>query len=128
MSHVLLIEPDRVLAATYKEALVHAGFSVTPCASAQAAIFAADQLQPDLVIMELQLVEHSGVEFLYEFRSYPEWQSVPIIIHSQVPPAEFSGNLSGLKESLGVNFYLYKPLATLKDLLEVAHKYVKVAA
>ena len=33
-------------------------------------------VKPAIVMLELQLVEHSGIEFLYEFRSYPEWQRV----------------------------------------------------
>jgi DNA-binding response OmpR family regulator len=121
------VEPDRVLAATYKKALEAEGFTVTPCASAQAAIFASDQQKPDLVIIEIQLVEHSGIEFLYELRSYPEWQDIPVVIHSQVPPAEFSSQAQLLKDNLGVKDYLYKPLSTLADLIKVANRHTKVS-
>ena len=127
MSHILLIEPDRILASTYRDALRDAGFSVTPCASAQAAIFASDQNKPDLVIMELQLIEHSGVEFLYELRSYPEWQNIPVLIHSQVPGVEFTAHINLLKGDLNVAGYLYKPRTSLAELIKQASKYAKVS-
>jgi len=112
-----MIEPDRVLAETYREACVRAGHSLVPCASAQAAILAADQKTPDAVIVELQLIQHSGIEFLYEFRSYPEWQHIPVIIHSVVSPAEFADNWELFKQQAGISRYLYKPHTTLKELL-----------
>lgn len=117
MSHILLIEPDRVLAETYARALINDGHSVTPCAGAQAAIMAADNQKPDLVILELQLIEHSGIEFLYEFRSYSDWQDVPVIIHSLVPASEFSGNKNILNKHLGVIYYLEKQRTTVRELL-----------
>jgi DNA-binding response OmpR family regulator len=117
MAHILLIEPDRILAETYGKLLVDRGHSIIPCASAQAAILAADQQQPDVIILEVQLVEHSGIEFLYELRSYAEWQDIPVIIHSQIPAGEFSANWKILRDNLAVAAYLYKPLTTLQRLL-----------
>lgn len=117
MSHIVLLEPDRILAQTYQRACQAAGHSLVPCASAQAAILAADQQRPDVIIMELQLVAHSGIEFLYEFRSYSEWQDIPVLIHSFVPPAEFSANWQLFKTQLGVTRYLYKPHTSLRNLL-----------
>lgn len=117
MSHVLLIEPDRLLAKTYLQALESAGHTVQVCATAQTAVFCADDTKPDAVIMELQLVGHSGIEFLYEFRSYADWQEVPVIVATNVPAGEFSGSWQLLKKELGVGSYFYKPLLSLKTLL-----------
>ena len=116
MAQIILIEPDRVLAGTYRLGLELAGHAVVMCASAQAAIFAADETRPDLVIMEIQLIGHSGIEFLYEFRSYPEWQSIPVIVHSQVPPQEFQDAWEVLKNELGIAGYLYKPATDFATL------------
>lgn len=114
---ILLVEPDRVLAKTYAEALNRSDHHVVAAATAQSAIEAADAFKPDLVILELQLVEHSGIEFLYEFRSYSDWQRIPVLIHSQVPATEFSENADLLKSELGVHAYLYKPHTSLRELL-----------
>jgi DNA-binding response OmpR family regulator len=107
---------------------MHAGHEVQAAGSAQAAIMSADVIRPDLVILELQLVEHSGIEFLYEFRSYPEWQAVPVIVQSQVPPAEFAGSWQLLQDELGVRAYLYKPRTALVQLLSDVNKYLPVPA
>lgn len=116
MSRILLIEPDRVLAKTYHQALVAAGHEVHTCNSAQAAIIAADQVCPEVVVVELQLVAHSGAEFLYEFRSYPDWQGVPVIVHTSVPPNRFASNFAEVRAQLGISQYLYKPLTSLRQL------------
>jgi DNA-binding response OmpR family regulator len=84
MAHILLIEPDAILSELYKRMYVTEGYTVASVKNAENAIHAADVQIPDLVILELQLVGHSGVEFLYEFRSYPEWQDVPVIVHTSL--------------------------------------------
>lgn len=128
MPNILLIEPDRRLAATYQKALKTAGHDVTTASGAQAAIMAADNAKPDLVILELQLVGHSGIEFLYEFRSYLDWQAIPVIIQSQVPPGEFSDSRQLLAQELGVKAYLYKPHTTLRRLLAEVDEFTPVKA
>lgn len=116
MSNVLLIEPNRVLARTYHLALEAAGHTVQTCGTAQAGILAADDLNPDVVVLELQLVAHSGAEFLYEFRSYPDWLQVPVVVHTHVPPQQFSQSFNAIQRQLGVVEYLYKPTTTLAAL------------
>ena len=124
--NILLIEPDRVLAGTYRAALQAAGHKVLMCASAQSAVFAADEVTPDVVVLELQLVKHSGLEFLYEFRSYPEWHHIPIVIHSHIPAGEFSDSWELLRDHLGVAAYHYKPLTSLQTLLRSVNRFATV--
>jgi DNA-binding response OmpR family regulator len=128
MATILLIEPDRLLGSTYAAALESADHKVVVCPGAQSGVLVADQIKPDLVIIELQLVEHSGIEFLYEFRSYADWQSIPIIIHSQVPQSEFSGSFELLTDQLGVVRYLYKPSTSLKELIQTVNEQLAVPA
>jgi len=125
---ILLIEPDYVLAETYFKALAAAGHRLVVCAGAQSAVLAADQHKPDLVILELQLVEHSGIEFLYEFRSYPEWQNIPVLLHTVVPLAEFNTSWELLEHELGVRRYLYKPHTRLSELIEQVAQFTPVAS
>ncbi len=126
--NILLIEPDKLLATIYRQALVGTGHQVRVCATAQAAVSAADKQMPQLVILELQLVGHSGIEFLYEFRSYPEWRDIPVIIVSYVPPAEFSDSHGQLTHDLGVRTYCYKPETSLQKLLAAVSQCMPVAA
>jgi DNA-binding response OmpR family regulator len=124
--HVLLLEPNTLLAQTYRSALTHAGFSVAHALGAQGAVDAADKQLPDVVIVELQLPAHSGVEFLHEFRSYPEWQHVPVIVHSVLPPMQLAGAEESLRRDLGVRAILYKPRTSLEQLLRVVREHTRV--
>lgn len=86
----------------------------------------ADEVRPDLVVMELQLVSHSGIEFLYEFRSYADWMNVPLIILTHVPPGEFGGSRDVLMKELNVATYLYKPTTSLQKLVRTVNELVPV--
>jgi len=117
MAEIVLLEPDTILADLYIKAFVHQGHSVRRSVSAQNAVFLVDEKLPDVVIVELQLVAHSGIEFLYELRSYSEWQEIPVLIHSCIPPTEFTNSVKLLRDKLGVQKYLYKPQTSLQTLL-----------
>jgi DNA-binding response OmpR family regulator len=114
---VLVVEPDRRLGQVYAAALRGRGHEVDVASTAQDAVVCADKHTPDLVLLELQLTAHGGIEFLYEFRSYVDWTAVPVIIISNVPPAEFAGSQKLLRERLGVGAYHYKPRTSLQVLL-----------
>ncbi len=124
MADILLLEPDAALARTYIAALEYSGHSVRRTISAQDAVFLVDERIPDVVIVELQLVAHSGIEFLYELRSYTEWQKLPVLIHSIVPPNEFAASTTLLRDRLGVREYLYKPHTSLSKLLRSINEVV----
>jgi DNA-binding response OmpR family regulator len=113
--HILLIEPDKVLASTYCQALERANHTVSVAHEAQVAVDVADSHSPELVILELQLIGHNGIEFLHEFRSYPEWQGVPIIVHTWVLLG--AQTVEGMQRKLGVASYHYKPQTSLRRLL-----------
>lgn len=112
---VLLIEPDKVLANTYSQYLHGEGNEVNTAHNAQSAVHSADESKPDIVVLELQLAGHSGVEFLYEFRSYPEWQDIPVILHTMVPPQSLTIS-ELLIDQLRIAGYLYKPSTSLRKL------------
>lgn len=117
-----MLEPDAVLANTYRSALEVAGHTVRRTVSAQDGVFQIDASKPDVILVEIQLVAHSGIEFLYELRSYAEWQHIPVLIHSCIPPTEFEGSMGLLRELLNVREYLYKPHTSLMALLRAVRE------
>lgn len=123
MAKILLLEPDVILARQYETALLGAGHTVAVCHDAQGAILGADAVPPDLVILEVLLAAHSGVEFLYEFRSYGEWQHIPALILSRAQADELAAD-QDLQRSLGVHAVLYKPDVTLEKLVQVVGRTV----
>lgn len=113
--HVLLIEPDKLQAAVLSSALERQGYTVAHAVSAQSAVHMADEQTPHVVVLELQLPRHNGVEFLYEFRSYSEWLHIPVVVHTYVPERELEPAAT-LKKELGVVQVLYKPATSLTRL------------
>lgn len=116
--HILLIEPDTILAQLYIQAFENAEHSVSYVMSAESAIHIADRKKPDIVVLEMQLASHSGVAFLQEFRSYADWLPIPVILHTVVPPGELADFKTALQE-MGVIEQLYKPRTTLRQLVSV---------
>ena len=116
MKELLFIEPDKILGNTYLRYFGSKNYSVRVTGSAQEAIILADDITPDLVIVELQLRLHNGIDFLYEFRSYSDWHQIPIIILSIVPSNEFPSD-KNFWSTLNIHKYIYKPKLKLSSLL-----------
>lgn len=127
MAHILLIEPDKILSNICVQSLQKAGHTVDVTNEAQTGVHMADERQPDLVVLELQLKKHNGIEFLYEFRSYWEWLHIPIVVHSFVQPTEFA-TTPVLYDALGVKKYLYKPTTSLAKFVDTVNKLIPVAS
>ncbi len=119
--HILLIEPDKIQAQLVTEAIQRNDYTVTHVVSAQAAVHSVDELLPDVIVLELQLPRHNGIEFLYELRSYHEWLRIPVIVYSHVPPREFD-QMAAFSKELGVIQALYKPRTSLAALCDAIRK------
>lgn len=115
MKRILLLEPDRALAKTYQTYLQSQGYHVDIAAGAQAGIGLADEHAPDVVVLELQLAGHNGIEFLHEFRSYTEWLHIPVIIHTLLPLTLLKKYQANWQE-FGVSQLCCKTTTNLADL------------
>jgi CheY-like chemotaxis protein len=115
----LIVEPDTVLARQYQKAFTAGGVDTVVVGDAQQAVIAVDANRPNVVIIELQLAGHSGVEFLHEFRSYEDWADIPVIVHSSVPEYAVGADPK-IWQQFGVVRYFYKPKTTLQQLIGAA--------
>lgn len=113
--HVLVIEPQTDLGALIVGTFQRADVTADYAPNAQYAVHMADKTKPDVVVLELGLPGHNGLEFLYEFRSHSDWKDIPVVIYSHIPKEEM-GLDSERSEQLGVAAYLYKPVSSLKRL------------
>mgnify|MGYP003612042132 CR=1 FL=1 len=113
---VLIIEPDHILGQAYKKAFTEAGIAIKIASNAQGAIATIDETKPDVVVLEIQMASHSGVEFLHEFRSYEDLNDIPIVMYSSVPEYAF-GIDTKTWNNLGVVRYFYKPKTNLNQLI-----------
>ena len=125
--HILLVEPDKLQARAITGVLERDGHTVAPAVSAQAAVHLADEQAPHVVVLELQLPRHNGIEFLYEFRSYTEWLHIPVVLYTFVPERELEAAVA-LRTELGVARVLYKPTTTLVQLADAIRAAALVAS
>lgn len=120
---VLLVEPDKLLAATYRRAFKEVNLIAEWQPTAQEAINSIDRLRPRVIILEVQLYGHNGIEFIHELRSYPDWQTIPIILLTLVPEHELNID-EQVKKQLGIARYCYKPITSLQRLLETTKEII----
>lgn len=118
---VLLIEPDIQLAKTYISALKSTGIKVGHAQSAQSAIILINQYKPKLIILELQLKKHNGIEFLNELGSYVDLQDIPVVLLTFIPESSIK-LIREQKARLNIVDYLYKPRTSLEQLINMTRE------
>ena len=67
------------------------------------------------IVVEMTLAGHSGFEFLYEFRSYSDWATLPVIVYTSVDIPTIVLKSRSWK-ALHIADYLYKPISSLADV------------
>jgi DNA-binding response OmpR family regulator len=127
MAQILLLETDRQLAKSLKDYFGRAGHSLVCYSDPQQAVVAADRRQPQVIILDLMLAGRSGIEFLYELRSYPDWQAIPVIVTGSLSQEDLQVFADSFAE-LGVSKYLHRQTTSLPQLLAEAQKLLVPAA
>lgn len=120
---LLLVEDDPWLAELYQGVLQGEGeCQVITAATAEQALDELDaNPEVDLVILDMFLPGHNGIEFLHEIASYPDTNTIPVIVLSSVYQHDF-GMDSERWRHYGVKNYLYKPETKPQDLLATVKK------
>jgi CheY-like chemotaxis protein len=115
VARILIVDTDQMLTANVKDYLRFSGHETECCYDLQYAIDCADSACPDLVVLELLLCGRSGVEFLYEFRSYPDWQNIPVVIFTNVTSRDLGRSMAGFRQ-LNISAYHHKSTTALSQL------------
>ncbi len=122
MTKALIIEDDLWLLEMYQDSLVSGGIEVFPASSAESGLSTLDSHEDiNLIILDMFLPSHSGIEFLHEIASYSDVNKLPIIILSSVSKRDF-GMTDERWLHYGVVEYLYKPQTKPQDLLVAIKK------
>jgi CheY-like chemotaxis protein len=80
-STVLLVEDDRATREMFDYALRIAGFDVSSAADGLSALRAIDQhFIPDVIVLDLDLPQVSGIDVHQEIVSHAETRAIPIIV------------------------------------------------
>jgi chemosensory pili system protein ChpA (sensor histidine kinase/response regulator) len=80
--NILLIEDELALQKTTATALKLNGHAVVGAETGVQALARLDEVSPDLVLLDLQMPDMDGWEFLRHFRARPGLSEVPVVVVS----------------------------------------------
>ena len=110
MAQILLVEDDKTIRIATEFALTQAGYEVSVAADGAAGLEIAQEIKPDLILLDLMLPKVSGFEVAHHLRQ--EGNDVPIIMLTALDREE--DKIKGL--DAGADDYITKPFST-KELL-----------
>jgi CheY-like chemotaxis protein len=76
----LLVDDDKVVRRSVRQALEPIGWKVTEAENGQVAVEALTAARPDVIILDLMMPKMDGFEFLDELRGRPDWQDIPVVV------------------------------------------------
>jgi len=117
--NVLVVEDEPEIRRFVRDTMRHEGFRVAEANGVATALIAAAESQPDLVILDLGLVDGDGLRFIEEFRV---WSQRPILVLSarQGDQDKVAALDAGADDFLSKPFSVAELLARLRALLRRA--------
>lgn len=82
---VTIVEDDLFLADIYSDTLKSAGFEVKLFHDGEIAMREVKQLNPDLIILDLNLPKYSGIEIFHDLRKHPATAETWVLIVTANP-------------------------------------------
>lgn len=80
MIKVLIVEDDQAIAEMYQMKAELSGIATKRAMNGLEALAIIEGYTPDIVLLDLQMPEMNGAEFLHEFRSRPQFATTPVLI------------------------------------------------
>ena len=112
---ILIVEDDESSASLLESILTREGFRTTLAASGVTGRARAIELNPDLILMDIQMPEEDGLTACQKLKAHPATTAIPIIFLTAI--YETSAKLRGF--SLGAVDYITKPYETAEVLARV---------
>ena len=104
---ILVVEDNDLNRKLFCDVLRAGGHEVEPCADGEAVLGAAQTFSPDLVIMDIQLPNISGIDLITALRADARLSGVPILA---VTAYAGKGDEENIRAA-GANEYLSKPVS-----------------
>lgn len=112
---VLIVDPDVVMSRQMVASFISAGHDTIAAHTIADAVNYLDNNKVDAVVLELHIPVHNGVEFMYELRSYTDWQTIPIVVYSYANDRVLPSVRT--QQQLGIQAFLSKTKHRLRDVI-----------
>lgn len=80
MKKVLIIDDDPLITAVYEKHFRADGFAVRVANGGRAGIDAVHEFRPDAVLLDLNMPDVSGVQWLVDIRKDPRFARLPVVV------------------------------------------------
>lgn len=124
MTKVLVVEDDRAIAEMYALKLKNAGFESTKAADGLKGLELAEQIKPDLILLDIRMPQMSGDEMLEKLRQTDWGSKIRVIVLTNISKDEAPARL----RFLGVDRYIVKAHYTPSQVLEVVKEVLAKSA
>ncbi len=114
MKTILIVDDEEVIRMLYAEELEDDGYKVITASSGHGLIEMIEQEKPDLVVLDIKMAEHDGLDLLQVIRK--EFYNIPVILCSAY--SSYRGDL----KSIAADYYVVKSadLSELKQKIKMA--------
>ncbi len=114
MKKILIVDDEEVIRMLYGEELEEEGYKVITAGSGHGLMEMIERQKPDLVILDIKMAEHNGLDLLQEIRK--SFYNIPVILCSAY--SSFKGDL----KSIAADYYVVKSadLSELKQKIKMA--------
>ena len=113
--HVLVVEDEEALVVLLRYNLEREGYEVSVAMDGDDAVFMAEAIEPDLILLDWMLPGRSGLSICREFRTNRKLKTTPIIMVTA--RGEERDMIQGLKN--GADDYIRKPFSPTELLARV---------
>jgi len=113
MKKILIVDDEEVIRMLYSEELEEEGYEVITADSGHGLIELVGREKPDLIILDIKMAEHDGLDLLQDIRK--DFYNIPVILCSAY--SSFKGDL----KSIAADYYVVKSA----DLSELKQKVKK---
>ncbi len=117
---VMIVEDNELNMKLFNDLLETRGYETIRITDGLEAMKMARQVMPDVIIMDIQLPEISGLEVTKWLKEDPELRSIPVIA---VTAFAMKGDEQRMREG-GCDDYIAKPISVTR-FLETVEKYLK---
>ena len=119
-TRILIVEDNELNLLLLKDVLEFHGYTIVSTSLGATVVDLARQHHPDLILMDIQLPDISGIDAARQLKADQETRSIPMIA---VTAFAMPGDKSKILES-GIDGYIAKPYK-IQEILNIVSEYLK---
>ncbi|PID98776.1 response regulator [Candidatus Saccharibacteria bacterium] len=115
MTKIAIIEDDQAISTMYRMKFESEGFMVETASNGKLGLKLAEEMRPDVILLDLMMPEMNGDEMLTELRKTSWGKDISVIILTNSGEEQAPPNLRGL----GIRRYIVKAEMTPRQVAEM---------